>query len=172
MTAPDLPQIAVSCPDCGAEPGDPCTSHDGTRIRHHNTHQTRRKAWEAAAMAAVTLKPIDRTDTIVMTFEVLHDPTKDSQYDIEYPTYNWHKPVSVEARWVYDGADALWKLVSVIVRGARRDRATGKLFKNSLHALPYTAMGNRYDNMQYLPAWLAEDLAARTPTHQAQAATS
>lgn len=42
-----LPQIVVPCPDCGAKPGAPCTSHSGTRIRRHDTHQARRAAWAA-----------------------------------------------------------------------------------------------------------------------------
>ncbi|MFJ6566270.1 hypothetical protein ACIQNU_02530 [Streptomyces sp. NPDC091292] len=40
-----LPQIAVACPTCGAERGELCTSHSGTRTRRHNTHQARTKAW-------------------------------------------------------------------------------------------------------------------------------
>lgn len=42
-----LPQIAVTCPTCGATPGDLCTSHGGTRVRKYDTHQERSAAWEA-----------------------------------------------------------------------------------------------------------------------------
>ncbi|GAA0402580.1 hypothetical protein GCM10009530_63160 [Microbispora corallina] len=44
--ARSLPQITVTCPTCGAQPGDLCTSHGGTRPRRHDTHQARRAAWE------------------------------------------------------------------------------------------------------------------------------
>ncbi|MEU4332366.1 zinc finger domain-containing protein [Nonomuraea dietziae] len=46
--ARDLPQLAVACPTCQAQPGDLCTSHSGTRLRRHNTHELRRAAWAAA----------------------------------------------------------------------------------------------------------------------------
>lgn len=45
MTGPDLPARAVACDTCGAEPGDPCTSHSGTRIRWHDVHQTRTRSY-------------------------------------------------------------------------------------------------------------------------------
>ncbi|WP_435192467.1 zinc finger domain-containing protein [Nonomuraea sp. bgisy094] len=41
----ELPQLAVGCPTCQAEPGDLCTSHSGTRPRRNDTHQTRTAAW-------------------------------------------------------------------------------------------------------------------------------
>jgi hypothetical protein len=50
MTTPDtipalaLPAIAAPCPRCGAKPGDPCTSHRGTRPRRHDVHQDRTRA--------------------------------------------------------------------------------------------------------------------------------
>ncbi|GAA3717885.1 zinc finger domain-containing protein [Streptomyces tremellae] len=40
----ELPQLAVPCPDCGAAAGALCTSHSGTRVRTHNTHQARSRA--------------------------------------------------------------------------------------------------------------------------------
>lgn len=50
-TAPALalPQLVLTCPMCGAKPGAPCTSHNGTRIRRYDTHQARRQAWEQTA---------------------------------------------------------------------------------------------------------------------------
>ncbi|WP_158677822.1 hypothetical protein [Streptomyces sp. SPB074] len=36
-----LPQIQAACPACGARPGELCTSHNGTRVRRHNTHRAR-----------------------------------------------------------------------------------------------------------------------------------
>lgn len=51
VPALDLPQIAVACPTCQAQPGDPCTSHGGTRTRRHDTHQTRTAAWAEVAQA-------------------------------------------------------------------------------------------------------------------------
>ncbi|MCF2531726.1 zinc finger domain-containing protein [Yinghuangia soli] len=47
--AASLPQIAVDCPTCGSAAGQLCTSHSGTRTRRHDTHQARRKAWNATA---------------------------------------------------------------------------------------------------------------------------
>lgn len=43
--AAGLPQIAVPCPRCDAAAGELCTSHNGTRVRRHDTHQDRRAAW-------------------------------------------------------------------------------------------------------------------------------
>jgi hypothetical protein len=43
--AHQLPQLAVACPTCQAEPGDLCTSHSGTRVRRTNTHIARMRAW-------------------------------------------------------------------------------------------------------------------------------
>lgn len=43
--AADLPQIAVPCLRCAAPAGELCTSHGGTRLRRHDTHQARRAAW-------------------------------------------------------------------------------------------------------------------------------
>lgn len=44
----DLPQQSVPCPECGAEAGEPCRSHGGTRVRSHDVHQKRTAAWNAA----------------------------------------------------------------------------------------------------------------------------
>ncbi|MER8042734.1 hypothetical protein [Streptomyces sp. NPDC094032] len=43
--ARSLPQLAVACPTRGAAPGEPCTSHGGTRPRRTHTHVSRRAAW-------------------------------------------------------------------------------------------------------------------------------
>lgn len=49
MAAPafDLPQITVTCPMCGALPGELCTSHGGTRPRRNDVHQARTATWRA-----------------------------------------------------------------------------------------------------------------------------
>ncbi|WTW96580.1 LuxR C-terminal-related transcriptional regulator [Streptomycetaceae bacterium NBC_01309] len=41
----DLPQLAVACPRCASPAGQLCTSHQGTRVRHHTVHQARHTAW-------------------------------------------------------------------------------------------------------------------------------
>lgn len=46
--AQDLPQLAIPCPVCDAQPGELCTSHSGTRVRRHDTHQARSTAWRRA----------------------------------------------------------------------------------------------------------------------------
>lgn len=46
--APDLPQLAVPCPRCGAAAGAPCTSHGGTRVRPRDVHQARTHAYRDA----------------------------------------------------------------------------------------------------------------------------
>lgn len=51
-SARTLPQLAVACPTCQAQPGDLCTSHGGTRIRRYDTHQARTAAYRAAEQAA------------------------------------------------------------------------------------------------------------------------
>jgi hypothetical protein len=43
LTLPDL--FTAPCTTCGAIPGAPCTSHSGTRIRHHDVHQARTRAY-------------------------------------------------------------------------------------------------------------------------------
>lgn len=47
---------AVGCPPpplgCSANPGEPCSSHGGTRVRH-GYHQARTAVWETARIAAV-----------------------------------------------------------------------------------------------------------------------
>jgi hypothetical protein len=114
------------------------------------------------------LRQTGRTDTVVMTFNVVHDTGDDQCYDIEWPTYNWHKPVRVDARWVYDdSADTPWKLVHVTVHGKLRDYKTRKLVKiPNVFPMTYTATtGTRHDNLHRLPQWLAEALTACTPTH-------
>lgn len=40
-----LPALAVACPTCHSAPGQLCTSHGGTRTRHHDVHQPRTRAW-------------------------------------------------------------------------------------------------------------------------------
>jgi len=118
----------------------------------------------------VTLTQTGRNDTVVMSFEVVHDPDDDTRYDIEWTTYNWHKPIRVDATWTFGGAlgalDEPWTLCLVTLHARLREHAKGKLARKSpIFKLYYAAYGTRYDNMQRLPAWLAEDLAARTPTH-------
>ena len=52
MTTTTLPALAVACDTCGAQPGAPCTSHGGTRIRRHDVHQTRTRAYSQQQAAA------------------------------------------------------------------------------------------------------------------------
>ncbi|NJP42296.1 zinc finger domain-containing protein [Actinacidiphila epipremni] len=40
-----LPALAVACPACSSEPGALCTSHGGARVRRHDVHQARTKAY-------------------------------------------------------------------------------------------------------------------------------
>ncbi|MHA4819347.1 zinc finger domain-containing protein [Streptomyces aculeolatus] len=40
-------RLAVMCTGCGAQPGDPCTSHGGTRIRRTSVHRDRTHALAA-----------------------------------------------------------------------------------------------------------------------------
>lgn len=55
MTVPKSTPRIVSCPPapegCGAEAGERCMSHGGTRERH-DFHRVRTAAWEAARLAA------------------------------------------------------------------------------------------------------------------------
>lgn len=115
----------------------------------------------------MTLKQAIRNDTVFMSFEVVHDPDDDTRYDIEWTTYNWHKPIRVEARWAFKpDFDEPWTLLDVAVHAKLREREKGRIARKSpLFRLSYAAHGTKYDNMQRLPAWLAEDLAACTPTH-------
>lgn len=53
--AATLPALALPCPACGAAPGQPCTSHSGTRIRRHNVHQARTKAHSQSQESDTTL---------------------------------------------------------------------------------------------------------------------
>ena len=116
------------------------------------------------------LRQTGRTDTVVMAFDVVHDPDDSSRYDIENPTYQWHKPLRVDAKWTFDPAfDTPWKLVHVTVYARLRDRQ-GKLANRHVFELHYTAAGTKYDNMQYLPEWLAADVAACTPAHNPKSA--
>ncbi|WP_406412114.1 hypothetical protein OG923_24510 [Streptomyces halstedii] len=49
MSAPTLEQLrTVPCGQCGAPAGEPCTSHGGTRVRPHDVHQARTKAYRKA----------------------------------------------------------------------------------------------------------------------------
>lgn len=61
MTGPGLSARAVACDACGALPGDPCTSHGGTRIRRHDVHQARTRAY-AAQQAGAAPSPTIRED--------------------------------------------------------------------------------------------------------------
>lgn len=45
MPTTDLPALAVPCPTCGSPADALCTSHSGTRLRRHDVHQTRTKAY-------------------------------------------------------------------------------------------------------------------------------
>lgn len=114
----------------------------------------------------MTLKQTGDTTTVITTFDVVHDPDNDTRYDIETPTYMWHKPIRVEVRWTLEpGTEAPWHLTYVKVFARLRDYETRKLTKNRhIFQLAYAALGTRYDNMQFLPPWLAEDLAVCTPT--------
>lgn len=49
-----FPALAVPCPACGSPAGQLCTSHSGTRTRHHDVHQTRTAAFVAAQQTTTT----------------------------------------------------------------------------------------------------------------------
>ncbi|MEE4489360.1 zinc finger domain-containing protein [Streptomyces sp. BE230] len=49
-----FPALAVACPSCGSPAGQLCTSHSGTRTRHHDVHQLRTAAHRAAEQAKTT----------------------------------------------------------------------------------------------------------------------
>ncbi|MFB7917066.1 hypothetical protein [Streptomyces sp. NPDC056061] len=44
-----LPALAVPCPRCESARGQLCTSHNGTRDRHHDVHQARTAAYQEHA---------------------------------------------------------------------------------------------------------------------------
>jgi hypothetical protein len=58
-TAPALlmSALAVACDTCGAEPGNLCTSHGGTRVRRHDVHRTRSLARQHADAQAAAVAP-------------------------------------------------------------------------------------------------------------------
>ncbi|WP_326797467.1 hypothetical protein OG946_20270 [Streptomyces sp. NBC_01808] len=45
-------RLAVTCTGCGAQPGDPCTSHGGTRIRRASVHSERIAPYAGISPAA------------------------------------------------------------------------------------------------------------------------
>ncbi|WP_331752787.1 hypothetical protein OG440_38455 (plasmid) [Streptomyces sp. NBC_00637] len=55
-TRPALSQLTEPCPappdGCGSPAGQLCTSHNGTRVRHHDVHRARIKAWETSRIEA------------------------------------------------------------------------------------------------------------------------
>jgi len=48
MTEEQQAALAAPCPTCQSQPGQPCTSHSGTRVRHHDVHRTRLTAHKEA----------------------------------------------------------------------------------------------------------------------------
>ncbi|WP_326700233.1 hypothetical protein OG909_24870 [Streptomyces sp. NBC_01754] len=49
-----FPALAVACPACGSQPGQLCTSHQGTRVRRNDVHQARTAAHVGAQLATTT----------------------------------------------------------------------------------------------------------------------
>ncbi|MFF1686059.1 hypothetical protein [Streptomyces sp. NPDC058254] len=66
MSNPDLnpaitpalnsPALAVACDSCGAQPGDLCTSHSGTRVRRNDVHRVRSLALKHAEAQAAAVR--------------------------------------------------------------------------------------------------------------------
>ncbi|NEA19838.1 hypothetical protein [Streptomyces halstedii] len=49
MSGLTLDQLrTVPCGQCGAPAGEPCTSHQGTRVRRNDVHQARTKTYQEA----------------------------------------------------------------------------------------------------------------------------
>jgi hypothetical protein len=112
------------------------------------------------------LRQTGRTDTMDLTFDVVHDPDDDTRYDVKWVNNELHKPVRVTAHWLRNTGDyPSWTLAAVKVTTLLRCR---KGENHSGHAswISYSGLGTRHDDLHLIPTWLREALDAHTPADE------